>query len=147
MKDNQGVPASPSGSRASHDASKLSSPKASIPNAGDWCVIANTSGFRGMMIFDLAQVERVTDKMIYAKAHYKRQHSIDNVLWMPNKTEAELFVARAKSAYAEATQRERAAWGTYKGTIAKLIGQAQGIEAGTATTEGRGPKDESPVTK
>jgi hypothetical protein len=40
VEDNQGVTPPGPGSRASHDASKLSSPKASIPNAGD--VFTNT---------------------------------------------------------------------------------------------------------
>lgn len=92
---------------------------------GSWVVVGKVPDWGArVMSFDVGQVEKVTAKLVYAKAHYGKQHPRENVIPMPDEAAARLFLERAKSAYAEAARRQYAAWDAYKSTVAKMVGKA-----------------------
>lgn len=92
---------------------------------GDWAVF-RSRGFAGRIVYAAAEVEKVTAKLIYADAHYKRQHSPEDVIRMPSEADAKLFAERAKSAYAEASRRAMEAWASYDIKVTKLEASARG---------------------
>lgn len=97
----------------------------SEPQVGQWVVIGRGGDYNTHLTFDCAQVTRVTKALVYADAHYRTQHPRDNATVMKDEAAARLFVERAKSAYAEAARRQRAAWSAYDETIGKLLKSAQ----------------------
>jgi hypothetical protein len=89
---------------------------------GDWVVIGKMPDWHPRVTsFEAAQVVKVTAKLVYADAHYRKQHPIEHVIRMPDEHAARLLVDRAKSAYAESAQRERAAWKAYNKRVAELL--------------------------
>lgn len=88
---------------------------------GQWVVIRTKDLFGHSEQFDAAEVERVTDKMVFAKANYRHQHPRKRVLAMPSEQAARRFVQHALEARAKAQRNEHAAWEEFRATIATLI--------------------------